>query len=58
LPASRARDLVYDAHQHGNPQREDDGLRTRLAVADGDDRTATDLCSQRSRGLNVGAREP
>jgi hypothetical protein len=43
-------DLVYDALQHGKPQREDDGTGAlqRVAVVDGDDRSATDLCRQRS----------
>ena len=41
--------IVYDALQHGKPQREDDGTGAlqRVAVADGDDRTAADLCRQR-----------
>jgi hypothetical protein len=43
-------DLVYDALQHGKPQREDDGVGApeRVAVAGGDDRSPADLCSQRS----------
>jgi hypothetical protein len=50
-------DLVYDALQHGKTQREDDGIGVlrRVAVVDGDDRSATDLCSQRSCRLNIGA---
>ena len=53
-------DLVYDALQHGKPKREDDGIGAlqRVTVVDGDDRGATDLCSQRSCRLIVGAREP
>ncbi len=48
------------ALQHGEPQREDRGIGVpqRVAVAGGDDRGATDLCSQRSCRLMAGAREP
>jgi len=53
-------DLVDDVLQHGEPQREDDGTSApqRVAVAAGGDRTATDLCGQRSCRRTVGAREP
>jgi hypothetical protein len=57
LAGQRFADLVYDALQHGKTQREDDGIGVlrRVAVVDGDDRSATDLCSQRSCRLNIGA---
>jgi hypothetical protein len=39
LAGQRLGDLVYDALQHGKPQREDDGIGAlqRVAVVDGDD---------------------
>jgi hypothetical protein len=48
LAGERAGDLVYNTLQHGKPRREDDGIGSaqRVAVVDGDDRTATDPCSQ------------
>jgi hypothetical protein len=48
LVGERAGDLVYDALQHGKPQREDDGTGALecVTVVDGDDRSATDLCGQ------------
>jgi len=59
-PSTRAGDLVYHGVQHGKPQREDHGIGAlqRVAVAGGDDRSATDRRSQLSRRLDVGAREP
>jgi hypothetical protein len=59
LVAQRVGNLAYDALQHGKAQRKDDGIGAlqRVAVLDGDDRSSTDLCSQRSRRLVVGARE-
>ena len=47
LAGERVGDLVYDALQHGKPQREDDGIGAlqRVAAAGGDDRSATDLCA-------------
>jgi hypothetical protein len=40
LAGERVGDLVYDALQHGKPEREDDGIGAlqRFAVARGDDR--------------------
>jgi hypothetical protein len=60
LVGERVGDLVYDALQHGKPQREGDGSGAlqRVAVVGGGDRTSTDLCSQRSCRLIVGFREP
>ena len=60
LFGQRVGNLVYDALQHGKPQREDEGIGAlqRVAVVDGDDRSSTDLCSQHSCRLIVGAREP
>jgi len=45
LAGQRFADLVYNALQRGEPQREDDGIGVlqRVAVAGGDDRSATDL---------------
>ena len=47
LVGERAGDLGDDALQHGEPQREDDGIGAlqRVAVVGGDDRVATDLCA-------------
>jgi hypothetical protein len=42
----RVGDLVDDALEHGEPQREDDGTGAlqRVAVVGGDGRRVTDLC--------------
>ena len=56
----RVSDLVYDALQHGKPQREYDGIGAlqRAAVVDGDDGGFAERRCQPSRRLLVGAREP
>ena len=51
--------VVQDALQHGEPQRQDDGIRAsqRVVIVRDGDRSSTHLCGQLSRRPTVCARE-